>query len=312
MTKEATKTATKEEIKDNGIKSVLDKALESYEKLPMLEIVFDRLVRMLTTSLRNFTSETVDINTKEYSSMRFGAYMQNVKPPSSIVVFKVIEWENLGLIVIDRQLVYTLIDLLLGGKKNENKDSQVPERTFTDIEQSLIKQVAEVVLNELSTSFDPISPATCVMERFETNPYFATITRQSDAIIMLKLNVKLDERGGTIDIVIPYSTLEPIKDMLQQIFIGEKFGSDAEWEENILNQAMFVDLPIETVIINKPTLLKNVFNLKPGDTIITDNLEDDPVLVRCENVNLFKGKIGKIGDKIAVDLMEEIFEERKS
>src|SRR5699024_6182147 len=56
----------------SGIRAIINSALVSYERLPMLEIVFDRLVRLMTTSLRNFTSDNVEVSLDTISSIRFG------------------------------------------------------------------------------------------------------------------------------------------------------------------------------------------------------------------------------------------------
>lgn len=292
-----------------GLKAVLDKALESYEKLPMLEIVFERLVRLLTTALRNLTSETVDITIQNYSSLRFASYYSTIKPPCSIIVFKVIEWENLGLVVIDSSLIYTMVDLLFGGKKN-HRDIKTEGRSHTYIEQALIKQISEVMLSELSASFDSVSPATCVFERLESNPNFAAITRPGDAIILLKLYVDLDGRGGTIDFMIPYATIEPIKNLLQQVFIGERFGSDAGWEELMLERVYGIDIPLEAVIIDKARPLSEVVKLKVGDTILTSVKQEEDVFVRSEGVSLFKGQIGKVNEKVAINITQQVKEDK--
>lgn len=300
------KQATEEKkTQTSGLRAVLDKALDSYEKLPMLEIVFERLVRLLTTSLRNLTSETVDINIKGFSSQRFSSYYNTIKTPASITVFKVLEWENYGLIVIDNALTFSLVDLLFGGKKNPIQPKSEP-RSHTYIEQGLLKQISEVILTELSSSFDPISPATCVFERQESNPNFANIARPGDAVIALKLTIDLFGRGGNVDVIIPYATLEPIKDLLQQVFIGEKFGVDPDWEEGISDKLYTIDLPLEAVIINKPVAISNVANLKIGDTIITDQKNDDDIILRIGNIHLLKGKIGKIEQHVAVHITEVI------
>ncbi len=292
-----------------GLKAVLDKALESYEKLPMLEIVFERLVRLLTTALRNLTSETVDITIQNYSSLRFASYYSTIKPPCSIIVFKVIEWENLGLVVIDSSLIYTMVDLLFGGKKN-HRDMKTEGRSHTYIEQALIKQISEVMLSELSASFDSVSPATCVFERLESNPNFAAITRPGDAIILLKLYVDLDGRGGTIDFMIPYATIEPIKNLLQQVFIGERFGSDAGWEELMLERVYAIDIPLEAVIIDKARPLSEVVKLKVGDTILTSIKQEEDIFVRSEGVSLFKGQIGKINEKVAINITQQVKQDK--
>jgi len=297
--------ATKFGGENLGLKAVLDKALESYDKLPMLETVFERLVRLLTTALRNLTSETVDITIKSFSSERFASFYNTIKSPTSLIVFKVIEWENLGLIVIDRSLIFSLVDILLGGKKNL-VPTRLEERSHTYIEQAIIRQIADVVLSELSSSFDPISPATCIFERLESNPNFAAIARPGDAVILLKLHVDLDGKGGMIDIAIPYVTIEPIKPLLQQVFIGEKFGSDSEWEEALKNKLNQVDIPIEAIIEVKPHPLSYIANLKVGDTIMTTNKEEDEIIVHCEGIKLFKGQVGKIENKMAVNLTDFI------
>ena len=298
----------KVEEKNKGLKAVLDKALESYEKLPMLEIVFERLVRLLTSALRNLTSETVDIKIANFTSMRFGSYFKQIKKPSSIVVFKILEWDNPALLVMDGSLVYSMLDLLFGGKKHSS-EIKVENRPHTYIEQALIKQIGEVFLGELSASFDFVSPATCVFERLESNPNFATITRSGDAIIHLKLKIDLEGKGGFADIVIPYSTIDPVKPLLQQVFIGEKYGSDSGWEESMVEKIYTIDLPLQAIIEDNPRNLSNLTNLKVGDTIITSRKQDEEVEINCEGIKLFKGQIGKIEDKVAINITDRIKEE---
>ncbi|MDX1924472.1 MAG: flagellar motor switch protein FliM, partial [Rickettsiaceae bacterium] len=265
--------------KNVGLKALLDKALESYEKLPMLEIVFEKLVRLLTTALRNLTSETVDITIKDLSSHRFASYYKTITPPCSIVVFKVLEWDNLGLVVMDNPIVYSLLDLLFGGKKKE-QFARPEGKSYTYIEQALIRQIGEVMLGELSAAFDSVSPATCLFERLESNPNFAAITRPGDAVILLKLNIDLGGKGGIVDIIIPYATIEPIKGLLQQVFLGETFGADSSWEEGMLEKIYSIDLPVEAVIIDKPTSLSGLTKLKVGDTITTSHKEKDDIFIR--------------------------------
>lgn len=295
---------------ERGIKAVLDKALESYDKLPMLEIVFERFARILTTSLRNLTSETVDITIKSFSSSRFANCYKDLTFPASIVVFKVIEWENMGLMIIDSSLAFELVNLLFGGKKNQVVAAapQNTNRPYTYIEQALIKQIAEMILSELSSSFDPISPATCVFESLESNPNFAAIARPGDAIIILKLNVDLDGKGGTIDVVIPYTTIEPIKDLLQQVFIGEKFGHDAEWETSLITQIYAIDMPLSAVVVDKKmSTVSAVSKFKVGSTIVLDHRSDEDVTLLCGNIPLFKCKVGKSNDHVSVSLAKPIF-----
>ena len=101
----------------SGIRAIINSALVSYERLPMLEIVFDRLVRMLSTSLRNFTSDNVEVSLDNITSLRFGDYLNSIPLPAMLGVFKAEEWDNYGLLTIDSALIYSIVDVLLGGRR---------------------------------------------------------------------------------------------------------------------------------------------------------------------------------------------------
>jgi len=291
-----------------GIKAVLDRAMQAYEKLPMLEIVFERLIRALTSSLRNLTSENVEIKVTDLESLRFGMYLSNIEQPVSIAVFKAVEWDNLGLVVLDNNIVLSLVDVLLGGKHGANS-IKVEKRPLTYIEQTIAKQLVEIILSELGNAFDAISPSNFLFERLESNPNFATICRSGDAIISLKLIVQIDERAGAVDIVIPYNTIEPIKEQLQKVFIGDKFGIDSVWEELLTQRIHEVGMPLEAVVVNTPTKIIDVAKLKPGDTIILNHKYDEDITLRCKHIPLFRGQIGKVEDKVAINVTNTIIGE---
>src|ERR1700682_6168936 len=108
-------------LNDNsGIRAIIDSAMVSYERLPMLEIVFDRLVRLMTTSLRNFTSDNVEVSLDRITSVRFGDYLNSIPLPAVLCVFKAEQWENFGLATVDSSLIYSMIDVLLGGRRGQS------------------------------------------------------------------------------------------------------------------------------------------------------------------------------------------------
>lgn len=290
-----------------GIKAVMEQSLQSYDKLPMLEIIFEKFVRQLSTALRNLTSEAVDITISEINSLRFGNYFSTLKNPFSIVIFRAIEWENFGLMILENKMIFSFVDLLLGGKKNATQtNDHDAERVLTSIEQGLARQIAEIVLNELSQSFDQISPTTFSFERLESNPNFVTISRPGDAVIVLKLKIEIDEQVKNMDLMIPYKTIEPIKEQMQQVFLGDKFGNDQEWERMLLSSMSEVKLPIEAVITNRISTIEEIAKLKIGDTIVMDHAKDKDILVRSGPIELFTGKIGKVDNKVAINLKKII------
>jgi flagellar motor switch protein FliM len=206
--------------KPSGIQAILSSALVSYERLPMLEIVFDRLVRMLSTSLRNFTSDNVEVSLDNITAIRFGDYLNSIPLPAMLGVFKAEEWDNYGLIMVDSTLTYSIVDVLLGGRRG-TAAMRIEGRPYTTIERNLVERLIGVVLNDLTATFDPLSPVTFRFERLETNPRFAAIARSANAAILARLRVDMEDRGGRIELLIPYATLEPVRELLLQMFMGE-------------------------------------------------------------------------------------------
>jgi len=170
-------------LNDNsGIRAIIDSAMVSYERLPMLEIVFDRLVRLMTTSLRNFTSDNVEVSLDRITSVRFGDYLNSIPLPAILAVFKAEEWDNFGLATINSSLIYSIIDVLLGGRRGQST-IRVEGRPYTTIETNLVKRMIEVVLADAELAFKPLSPVKFNIDRLETNPRFAAISRPANAAI---------------------------------------------------------------------------------------------------------------------------------
>ena len=173
-----------------GVQAILNSSMVSYERLPMLDIVFDRLIRMMATSLRNFTQDNVEVSLDSIESMRFGEYIDSLTLPTLLGVFKAEEWDNYGLMSVDSSLVYSMVDVLLGGRRG-TAAMRIEGRPYTTIELNLVKDMIELILSDLSTAFDPITSVTFSYDRLETNPRFATISRLSNAVIVARLRVDM-------------------------------------------------------------------------------------------------------------------------
>src|SRR5215467_9343861 len=254
-------------ISDNsGIRAIIDSAMVSYERLPMLEIVFDRLVRLMTTSLRNFTSDNVEVSLDRITSVRFGDYMNSIPLPAVISVFKAEEWENFGLATVDSSLIYSIIDVLLGGRRG-NSALRIEGRPYTTIETSLVKRLIEVVLSDAEQAFRPLSPVRFTIDRLETNPRFAAISRPANAAILVRLRIDMEDRGGAVELLLPSATIEPIRPVLLQMFMGEKFGRDPIWEGHLATEIAQAEIGVDAVLYESHIPLKQLMKLKVGDTL---------------------------------------------
>jgi len=289
----------------NGIRAILDKSMMAYERLPMLEVVFDRMVRMLSSSLRNFTSDNVDVSIDSMTSMRFEDYLNSVPLPALLTVFRAVEWENFGLITVDSSQIYSTVDILLGGRR-ATRPIRVEGRPYTTIEQDIVKKMVEIVLNDMSSAFDPVSPVTFQFDRLENNPRFASITRPNSAVLLVRLRVDMDERGGMVEIMFPHTTLEPIRDLLLQMFMGDQFGQDSIWERHLGKEVQQTYVEVDAVLDELRMSLGEIIDLQVGSTIMLNATPNDVVKVKSGGVPLTTAKLGKIGDKIAISLTDGI------
>ena len=282
-----------------GVQALINSALVSYERLPMLEIVFDRLVRLATTSLRNFTSDNVEVSLDSISSVRFGDYLNSIPLPAILSVIKAEEWDNFGLLTVDSNLIYSMIDVLLGGRRVGGQ-IRVEGRPYTTIELALARRMIDVILEDTHRAFAPVTEVHFNVERLETNPRFAAISRPANAAILIELRIEMDERGGKIEILLPYATIEPIREQLLQMYMGEKFGRDPIWEGHLATEIFAADVQLEAVLHEFDLPLSRALNLKPGETILFERTPQEPVKIRCGEVELTEALMGHIGNHVSV------------
>lgn len=294
-----------------GIQAIINSALVSYERLPLLEIVFDRLVRVLTTSLRNFTSDNVEVSLDNISSVRFGDYLNSIPLPAILAVFRAEELDNYGLLTVDSSLIYSIVDVLLGGRRG-TAAMRVEGRPYTTIERMLVKRLLELVLQDLGIAFDPVARVQFLLDRLEINPRFAAIARPANAAVLVKLRVDMEDRGGRIELLLPYATLEPIRELLLQMFMGEKFGRDSIWEGHLATELWRTNVELEAVLDELPMSLSEVMNLEVGQTLLLNVGPEARIELRCGGVGLLAGRMGRIGHQVAVRVENQFLDRRTS
>lgn len=282
-----------------GIRAIVDSGTVSYERLPMLEIIFERMVRHLSTSLRNFFNDNVEVTLDAIRSVRFGDYVNSIPLPAMIAVFKAEEWDNFGLVTVESTLTYAVLDTMLGGRRG-GPQIRHDGRPFTTIEMNLLKRMVGVVLTDAETAFRPLSAVTFKVDRIETNPRFAMISRPANAAIRVDLRLDMEGRGGALQVLMPYATIEPVRDLLLESFMGEKIGRDPIWENHLATEIYQAKVPVEAVLHQEMMPLSRIMSLDIGDTLIFDAKPDRFVTLRCGDFGVTEGRVGRVDDKIAV------------
>lgn len=274
-----------------------------HERLPMMDVIVDRLVRLLTTGLRQFTSHGARINVADYSIHRFGDVLQSLPERSLINVAVAEPWDNKLLITADSDMVYAFVDVLLGSPKSARMFD--PSRSYTSIERRLAGRVLDLVADNLASAFEPISKVSFKSERLEVNQEFVVICRESNPTVMIDLQVDFECGGGKVRIALPYVTLEPVRKKLVQMFTSEKFGRDPAWERHFHSEVQRTELAITGVLHERIVTLGEVAGWKPGMTIsLPISVRKPAARLMCNGVPLYEGEMGQSGGSLAIKVEE--------
>jgi len=206
--------------------------------------------------------------------------------------------------VVDSALIYSVVDVLLGGRRG-TAAMRIEGRPYTTIERNLVERLIRLVLADVTASFEPLTPATLKFERLEVNPRFAMVSRPSNAGVLVRLRIDMDDRGGRMEMLLPYATLEPVRELLLQQFMGERFGRDSIWETHLAQELWDTEVDLHVVLDEQTMRLSDVMDLQVGDRIMLGARLGSPVRVRCGSVTLFEGRVGRRKDRVAVRIDTE-------
>ncbi|MGC9269892.1 FliM/FliN family flagellar motor switch protein [Acidiphilium sp.] len=277
----------------------------SYERLPMAEIVFERLARIMGGSLRNLFQDNVDVHLADLASQRLADSFPTIGSASLLAVFRAREWDNLGVMVIDYDTIYNLTEILLGGRGVAPGQPRVL-RPLTSIERNLTERLIRLVLHDLTVSFAPICAVSFELERTETDPRFAAVGRNAGAALTARISLTTANRTGAIGIILPYATIEPVRELLLQQFMGEKFGRDSIWEAHLAEELWHTDIELEALLDQQTLKLSAVMNLREGDIMPLGSPKGSPVALRCGDVVLFSAQLGVRNGRIAAEIDHKV------
>ena len=283
-----------------AIERLISTTTVNKDRLPMLDVVFDRMVRLLNTSLRQFSSTSVEASLLRIDWLRYNEFLDTIELPALVGVARAEQWDNHIVVSVDSALIYCMMDVLLGGRRSRAR--RIDGRSYTSIERKITERLIRVILQDLSQSFDPITPIDFTFDRLETNPQFATITRATNAVIRVRIAVEVERRTGHADVVIPYATLEPVRGKLVQSFMGEKFGHDTVWESHLKAELMRAKLDLVAVLQQTQVSLGEVLNWEKGTSLKLRIDPDAPVVLQSKTTPLFAGHMGQRNGNISVKI----------
>ena len=274
-------------------------------RLPQLEVIYEKFMRSFRVSLSGSLRKIASITLTSTEFLKFGEFINTLPIPTCMSVLRFNNLRGSALFVIEAKLAYALVDSFFGGA--DRPYAKLDGKEFTPIELQIVKKVVELAINDLEISWSTIEKIDCSFQRTEINPQFVGIVPPTDVVIASTFDVELEQASGTISIVIPYSTIEPIKQKLSTGFQVESDQTDKKlWTSIIKEQLLDTDVDIKVNLGETEIKLKDLMNLKIGDVISLTQDSSGELDVQVENVKKFKGYYGVHHGTVAMQITRTI------
>ena len=259
-------------------------------RMPVLELISDRFSRSMRTSLACTLRKPVGVTVISNDMMKYGDFLSNLPLPTSLNILRMEPLKGNILLVLESKLVFCLVDILFGGSGGETY--KIEGREFSNIENRLVRNIVDVMMNDLKEAWKNVLPVSLHFVRSEINPQFATIVPSDDIVLVINFELEMESATGKVTLCLPYAVLEPIKDKLQGLVQTDQLEVDSVWTERFRNRLK--EVPVEIVVeLGKADVTgREVLDLNIGDVIQLDTYSKDKLMVKVENGIKFAGYPG--------------------
>jgi flagellar motor switch protein FliM len=275
-------------------------------RMPTLDIIYERFIRLYRISLSNALRKFASISIISTDLLKFGEFVNTLPIPSCMCIMRFESLKGPALLVFESKLAYALIDSFFGG--TDRPFTKIEGKEFTRIELSLMQKVMDLAIQDLEEAWAPVHESKIAFIRTEVNPQFVGVVPPSDVIISTTFEVELENATGTIALVVPYSTLEPIKSKLNASFQTEGDKSDKEWLLKMTEHMKQVEANLKVNLGAATITVGDLVNLQVGDIIPLGQDADGELDVLVEDVPKFKCFFGVSRGNRAIQLTREVEE----
>ncbi len=259
-------------------------------RMPTFDVINERLSREIRASMSSLLQTNVDVTANPLDTLKFTEFVRSLPVPTSLHVFRMEPLRGHGLVVLESQLVYNLIDTFFGGEGLGK--ARVEGREFTAIEEVMIRKVVVACLKDIEKAWLPIEPVKTSLIRSEMNPQFAAIVLPTDLVIVTRFEIELEQAAGNLVLCLPYSMIEPLRAKLASGFQAETEEIDVAWrkrlQEIILESTIQLRVQLGTTEISGERLIY----LQPGDVIQLDNDAKDMLTGFVDGLPKVRGYAG--------------------
>jgi len=271
-------------------------------RMPTLDMVNERFVRYLRISMFNMMRRSAEISVEGVSLVKFSEYVRGLFMPTNMNLISIAPLRGTGLFVMDPKLVFAAVDNFFGGDGRYH--ARIEGREFTPTETRVIRILLDLAFEDLKKAWEPVIKLDYNYLNSEVNPQFANIVSPTEVVVVSKFKMELEGGGGEFHLVMPYSMLEPYRELLDSGTQSDQANVDHRWSRALKEEMKQAMIEIETSIERTGLSLAEVLDLTSGDIIPVDL--PDLITVRAANTPIFKGLLGVSSGKNAVQFVEPI------
>jgi flagellar motor switch protein FliM len=248
-------------------------------RMPTLDIIHDRFIRLFRVTLSTALRKMANLSVNSTGPLKFSEFMNSLPLPSCLNILRLDPLRGAAVMVIESKLLYALVDSFFGG--SDVPYTKIEGKDFTPIEIKIARRVVLSAIDDLEKAWEPVYPLKIGYSRTEINPQFVAVVPPSDVVIATTFDVELEKISGTIKIVIPYATLEPIKSKLSVGFQSEQLEVDFIWINRIKEQIMRTYANLLVKLGEADITIEDLTNLSIGDIIQLDTDANRPIGRTC-------------------------------
>lgn len=270
-------------------------------RMPTLEMINERFARYTRISLFNLMRRNADVASGGVQILKFGEYVHTLYVPTSLNLVKVRPLRGTGLFILDAKLVFKLVDNFFGG---DGRHAKIEGREFTPTEIRIVQMMLEQVFVDMREAWNAVMKVQFEYVGSEVNPSMANIVSPSEVVVVSTFHIELDGGGGDLQLCLPYSMIEPIREVLDAGVQSDVDDVDERWVTALQQDILDAHVPVNATVVREKISLRRLANLKKGDVIPVEMPET--MIVTANGVPVFHGKLGQCDGNLAIQIVDKI------
>ena len=267
-------------------------------RMPTMEVINERFARNIRIGLFNLIRKSPEVSIGGIKVQKYSAFLREIVVPTNFNIVSVKPLRGSGLIVCDPALVFSVIDSLFGGIGKFH--TRIEGRDFSPTELRVILRLVECIAAEYRRAWAGIYPLDLEYQRSEMQPQFANIATPSEIVVSTNFTLEIGESAGTVHFCIPYSTLEPIRDVLYSTIQGDASEPDRRWVNLLKQQIQSAEVELVAELGTAPATVEQLLSFKPGDFVELDLAS--MIQAKIDGVPVFDCHYGTSGGRYAIKI----------